>query len=133
MDNNLHKKIFEVLTSVNGLSADNTFFYKADVNVKILPRYIFSSVSTRQEYDTKDRYDTELIQVSMFCPFQSGDIFKLRNKANLITNSMTKENLSGTLTNGISRCKLDNYRESESEKIFQIDLTFRITINKGEI
>jgi len=132
MDNNLHTKIYQTLLTVSGITENNLFFLKSDVNVKVLPRYIFSSVIATQSYDTENRYDNELVQVSLFDNFKSGNLFVLRNQANAITSKMTMANLSNTGTNYISRCKLDNYRETELDGIIQIDLTFRINLTKQE-
>lgn len=130
MDNNLHKKIYSALITVNGLSADNVFFVKSDINSKIFPRYVFSSVVITDSYDTEGKFENELLQVSLFNNFQPGNVFALRETAKLIEEKLTKENLSGSVTNKISRCKLDNSRETELDGIFQIDLTFRINLTK---
>jgi hypothetical protein len=126
MDNNLQAKIYDVLLSIEGLTQDNVFYIKSDVNSKIFPRYVFSSIVDVSEYDTIDRFDEEEFQVSLFGEFQYQKIIELKNKAKLIENNMTRINLSGTGTQKISRCRLSNYRESELDKIFQIDLTFKL-------
>lgn len=130
MDKNLHKKFFSALLSVDGLSIDNTFFQKADINVKIFPRYIFSVVSTTSNYSTNGKYESESVQVSMFDYFQSGKVLVLKETAGLIEQGLTRTKLAGTITNAIVRCKLDNTRESEYDGIFQIDLTFKINLTK---
>jgi len=130
MDNNLQEKIYDVLTSIAGLTQDNVFYIKSDVNSKIFPRYIFSSVSDVIDYDTTDKFEEEQIQVSLFDQFQYNNIVALKNKAKLIEDTLTKSNLANTGTQKISRCKLNNYRESEYDKIFQIDLTFKVNLTK---
>ena len=130
MDNNLQAKVFDVLTRIEGLTQDNVFYLKSDVNSKIFPRYVFSLIVDIPEYDTTDRFDEEQIQVSLFGHFQYQKIIELKNKAKLIEDNLTKINLSGTGTQKISRCRLNNRRESELDKIFQIDLTFKINCTK---
>lgn len=130
MDNNLQVKVYDVLLSIAGLTQDNVFYIKSDVNSKIFPRYVFSSVTDVLDYDTIDKFGEEQIQISLFGHFQYLDIIELKNKEKLITDAMTKENLSGTGTQKISRCRLNNRRESELDKIFQIDLTFKTNYSK---
>ncbi len=130
MDNNLQAKVFNVLTNIEGLTQDNVFYIKADINSKIFPRYIFSSITDISNYDTIDEFGEEQIQVSLFDHFQSANVVTLKNKAKLIKDNLTKTNLAGTGTQKISRCRLNNYRESELDKIFQIDLTFKLNSTK---
>lgn len=130
MDNNLQSKVYNVLIGIEGLTQDNVKYIKSDVNSKIFPRYIYSSVSNVSDYDTIDKFEEQQIQVSLFDHFQDVNIIALKNKAKLIEDNLTKTNLAGTGTQKISRCRLNNYRESELDKIFQIDLTFKINSTK---
>lgn len=126
MDNDLQAKVYDVLLSIEGLTQDNVFYIKSDVNSKIFPRYVFSSVTDIYNYDTINEFNEEQIQISLFGHFQYSDIIELKNKEKLIKAAMIKSNLSGTGTQKVSRCRLNNRRESELDKIFQIDLTFKI-------
>lgn len=125
MNIELQNKIYSQLNSVSGLT-NRVFYQKSDVNSKDFPRCVFSSIVNARDYDTIGKYETELLQVSLFDNFQSTKVANLKSLANDVENKLTRNGLSGTTTNSISRCKLDNTRISELEGIFQIDLTFRI-------
>lgn len=130
MDLGLQKKIYSVLTGISGLSKNNVFYIKADIDFKTYPRYIYSSVSDVSSFDTKDEFSNVLVQISCFDEFQSSKIAALKNKAREIINIMRIGNLKGMTDNLITRCRLDNKRETESDKIFQIDLTFRLSLSR---
>lgn len=130
MDEGLQIKIQSVLTSISGLSPANTFYLKADVDSKLFPRYIFSTVSDVSNFDTEDEYSDLLVQISCFDYFNASKVAALKARARLIVNAMKMPNLKGMTDNYISRCRLDNKRESEFDKIFQIDLTFRIALGR---
>lgn len=132
MDDLLQKKIHSLLLTVTGLNENNLFYHKASgkIDSKSFPRTIYSLVSDIPSFDTEQEHHEVLIQISSFDHFKALNVENLKLRAAEIKYKMTITNLSGVSGLKISRCKLNNYRESELDDIFQIDQDFRINFSR---
>lgn len=126
MEDEIQKKIIEILTSVTDLNASNVFYLQSAVDTKLFPRCIFSEVSSNDSYDTEGAFIRKLVQISLFDVYKSAKVIALKAIAEAVKEKMVISEFAGMNGFSISRCKKTNTRESVIEGIFNLHLTFQM-------